>query len=76
MQAEPVLKEVMDFASIRRNVIANLTESTIMSTTEAFDIWDRIQIDIHLSIDSTYEWKHDPELDVYFEYMTELNTAK
>lgn len=72
MPKEATLKEAMDFASIRRNVIANLTESITMSTTDAFDCWDRIEIDVRIHIDHpVYEIHWDPEFDSYMHWLKE-----
>lgn len=71
MKTEATLRhQVMDFGSIRRNVIANLTQDISMSTSEAFDMWDRIDIDIHARIDFEAYYPHwDPEYNDYWDYM-------
>lgn len=71
MKTEASLRhQVMDFGSIRRNVIANLTQDEPMSTSEVFDTWDRIEIDVHARIDfEAYRSHWDPEYADYWDYM-------
>lgn len=42
----------MNFDNLRREVIANLTDSHPMSTSEVFDCYDRIAIEVDVSINA------------------------
>lgn len=48
MRKEPI----MNFGNLRREIIANLTNSHPMSTSEVFDCYDRIAIEVDMSINS------------------------
>lgn len=42
----------MNFDNLRREIIADLTDSQPMSTSEVFDCYDRIAIEVDVSINA------------------------